>query len=87
MIDTPINLGQTKSMTGFEVPAQFATGKESGAIFGKDSGKKAVSRSDHQGLVDDGTVTGLIEKYLGGDPTKVPFVEVPAPATGATTGS
>jgi polar amino acid transport system substrate-binding protein len=87
MIDTPINLGQTKSMTGFEVPAQFATGEEYGAIFGKDTGKKAIFDPIIQGLVDDGTVTGLIEKYLGGDPTKVPFVEVPAPATGATTGS
>ena len=26
---------------------------------------------------DDGTITGLIVKYLGGDPSSVPFIEIP----------
>lgn len=77
VIDTPINLGQTKQMKGVYVPAQFKTGEEYGAIFGKDNGKKAVFDPIIKGLVDDGSVNKLIEKYLGGDPSKVPFVDVP----------
>ena len=78
MIDTPINLGQTKAMPDFDVPAQFATGEEYGAIFGKDNGKKAIYDPIIESLLNDGTVNGLIAKYLGGDPSKVPFVDVPA---------
>ncbi|HQV57105.1 MAG TPA: transporter substrate-binding domain-containing protein [Ilumatobacteraceae bacterium] len=78
MIDTAINLGQTKQMKGFSVPAQFKTGEEYGAIYGKDNGKKAIFDPILKGLVDDGTVNGLIAKYLGGDPSKVPFVDVPS---------
>ncbi len=79
VIDTPINLGQaTQSDGALEVVAQFTTGEEYGAIFGKDNGKKAVFDPILQGLIDDGTVNGLIAKYLGGDPSTVPVVEVPA---------
>lgn len=78
MIDTAINLGQTKQMKGFSVPAQFKTGEEYGAITGKGNGKKAIFDPIIQGLVDDGTVNELIAKYLGGDPSKVPFVDVPS---------
>jgi polar amino acid transport system substrate-binding protein len=79
MIDTPINLGQAAQSGGkLEVPAQFKTGEEYGAIFGKGTGKKAIFDPIIQGLIDDGSINALIAKYLGGDPTTVPFVDVPA---------
>ena len=79
LIDTPINLGQAAQSDGKqEVVAQFKTGEEYGAIYGKDNGKKAIFDPIIQGLIDDGTVNALIAKYLGGDPSTVPFVEVPA---------
>jgi polar amino acid transport system substrate-binding protein len=79
MIDTPINLGQAAQSGGaLEVVAQFKTGEEYGAIYGKDTGKKAILDPIIQGLIDDGTVNQLIAKYLGGDPSTVPFVDVPS---------
>jgi polar amino acid transport system substrate-binding protein len=79
MMDTPINLGQAAQSGGKqEVPAQFKTGEAYGAIFGKGSGKKEIFDPIIQGLIDDGSVNALIAKYLGGDPTTVPFVDVPA---------
>ena len=79
LIDTPINLGQAAQSGGkLEVVAQFKTGEEYGAVFGKDSGKKAIFDPLIQGLIDDGSVNKLIAKYLGGDPSTVPFVDVPA---------
>lgn len=79
MIDTPINLGQAAQSGGKqEVVGQVKTGEEYGAIFGKGNGKKAVFDPIIQGLIDDGTVNKLIAKYLGGDPSTVPFIEVPA---------
>ena len=78
MIDTPINLGQAAQSGGKEeVVAQFKTGEEYGAIFGKGSGKKEIFDPIIQGLIDDGSINALIAKYLGGDPSTVPFVEVP----------
>jgi polar amino acid transport system substrate-binding protein len=79
MIDTPINLGQAAQSGGKEeVVAQFKTGEEYGAIFGKGTGQKAIFDPIIQGFIDDGTVNKLIAKYLGGDPSTVPFVDVPA---------
>jgi polar amino acid transport system substrate-binding protein len=79
LMDTPINLGQAAQSGGKqEVVAQFKTGEEYGAIFGKDNGKKAIFDPIIQGLVDDGSINALIAKYLGGDPSTVPFVDVPA---------
>ena len=79
LIDTPINLGQAaQSGGGQEVVAQFSTGEEYGALYGKDNGKKAILDPVLQGLIDDGTVNALIAKYLGGDPSTVPVVAVPA---------
>jgi len=78
MIDTPINLGQAAQSGGKEeVVAQFKTGEAYGAIFGKGNGKKAIFDPIIQGLVDDGSVNALIAKYLGGDPSTVPFVDIP----------
>ena len=79
MIDTPINLGQAAQSGGKEeVVAQFKTGEAYGAIFGKGNGKKAIFDPIIQSLVDDGSINALIAKYLGGDPSTVPFVDVPA---------
>jgi polar amino acid transport system substrate-binding protein len=78
MIDTPIALGQADQSGGKqEVVAQFKTGEEYGAIFGKGNGKKAIFDPIMQGLIDDGSINALIAKYLGGDPSTVPFVEIP----------
>ncbi|MEO7370552.1 MAG: transporter substrate-binding domain-containing protein [Ilumatobacteraceae bacterium] len=78
LMDTPINLGQAAQSSGKqEVVAQFKTGEAYGAIFGKGDGKKAIFDPIIQGLIDDGSVNALIAKYLGGDPTTVPFVDVP----------
>lgn len=86
IIDTPINLGQAAQSKGtLEVVGQFKTGEEYGAIYGKGNGKKAIFDPILQGLLDDGTVTSLISKYLGGDPTTVPFIDVPVPATAGST--
>ena len=79
MIDTPINLGQAAQSSGKEeVVAQFKTGEEYGAIYGKGNGKKAIFDPIIQSLLDDGSINKLIAKYLGGDPATVPFVDVPA---------
>jgi polar amino acid transport system substrate-binding protein len=79
LIDTPINLGQAaQSSGGQEVVAQFSTGEEYGALYGKGNGKKAILDPIIQGLLDDGTVNALIAKYLGGDPSTVPVVAVGA---------
>lgn len=78
LIDTPINLGQaTQSGGKQEVVAQFKTGEEYGVIFGLGNGKKAIYDPIIQGLIDDGSINALIAKYLGGDPSTVPFVEIP----------
>jgi polar amino acid transport system substrate-binding protein len=77
VIDTPINLGQAAQSNGeLEVVAQFSTGEEYGAIYPKGSAKKAVFDEILKGFNDDGTVTALITKYLGGDPSTVPFIKV-----------
>jgi polar amino acid transport system substrate-binding protein len=79
VIDTPINLGQASTSGGkLEVVGQFKTGEEYGAIFGKGNGKKEIFDPIMQGLIDDGTVNALIAKYLGGDPSTVPFIDVPS---------
>ena len=78
VIDTAINLGEAKQSGGkLTVAAQFKTGEEYGAIFGKGNGKKAIFDPLLQALIDDGTVNTLLGKYLG-DPTTVPFIDVPA---------
>ena len=77
VIDTSINLGQAAQSDGkLEVPAQFKTGDEYGAIYPKGSDRKAIFDPIIKGLVDNGTVTALEKKYLGGDPSAVPYIQV-----------
>lgn len=77
VIDTPINLGQAAKSNGeLEVVGQIATGEEYGAIYPEASPKKQVFDGIIQGLLDDGTIAAYIAKYLGGDPSKVPFIEL-----------
>jgi len=79
LIDTPINLGQaTQSAGKLTVAAQFSTGEEYGAIYGKGNGKKQILDPIIQALINDGTVNELIAKYLGGDPSSVPVIAIPA---------
>ncbi|MEO6125806.1 MAG: ABC transporter substrate-binding protein [Ilumatobacteraceae bacterium] len=79
VIDTPINLGQASQSGGkLEVVAQIATGEEYGAIYPEGSPKKAIFDGIIKALVDDGSVNGYIAKYLGGDPSTVPFIKVGA---------
>jgi len=79
MIDTPINLGQAAQSGGkLEVVGQFKTGEEYGAVYSKGSAKKPIFDGIIQGLLDDGTINNLIAKYLGGDPSTVPFIDVPS---------
>jgi polar amino acid transport system substrate-binding protein len=78
VIDTPINLGQAAQSNGdLEVPAQIVTGEEYGAILPEGAPTRAIFDEIIKGLNDDGTVNGLIAKYLGGDPSKVAVIEVP----------
>ena len=78
VIDTPINLGQAaKSNGALEVVGQLSTGEEYGAIYPEGSAKKATFDGIITGLSSDGTIAGFIAKYLGGDPSKVPFIELP----------
>ncbi len=77
VIDTPISLGQAAVSDGaLAVVGQISTGEEYGAIYPKGSASGPVFDGIIQGLVDDGTVPGFIAKYLGGDPSTVPFIEV-----------
>ncbi|MFT3853994.1 MAG: ABC transporter substrate-binding protein [Ilumatobacteraceae bacterium] len=76
IIDTPINLGQAAQSGGeLEVVAQFKSGDEYGAIFPKDSDRKAIFDPIVETMVDDGTITALTLKYFKGDPASVPFIE------------
>jgi polar amino acid transport system substrate-binding protein len=86
VIDTPINLGQAAQSNGaLEVVGQISTGEEYGAIYPEGSAKKAIFDGIIQGLLDDGSIAGYIAKYLGGDPTTVPFIELPAVSSPSTT--
>ena len=76
IIDTPINLGQAAQSNGeLTVVGQFKTGDEYGAIFPKDSDRKAIFDPIIKDMVADGTITDLTVKYFKGDPAQVPFIE------------
>ena len=79
IIDTPINLGQAGLSGGkLKVVAQFKTGDQLGAVFPKGSGREKTFDPIIKELVDAGVIKDLSIKYFKGDPTAVPFMDVPA---------
>jgi polar amino acid transport system substrate-binding protein len=77
MMDTAINLGQAARSNGtLAVVAQFANEDYYGGIVPKGSTNLDAINAMLKQMEDDGTLTELIALNLGGDPTKVPFIEV-----------
>ena len=77
MMDTAINLGQAARSDGkLAVVAQFANEDYYGGIVPKGSTNLEAINALLKQMEDDGTMTELIALNLGGDPTKVPFIEV-----------
>jgi polar amino acid transport system substrate-binding protein len=82
LLDTSIVLGQAAEPgSPFEVVAQFKAGESYGGILPKGSPNREEIDEHLQDMLDDGTVTKLLDQYLepefGGDPTKVPYIEIP----------
>jgi polar amino acid transport system substrate-binding protein len=74
LLDTPIVLGAAKDNPDFEVVAQFKTGEQYGAVLAKDSPNLDAFNAALQSLIDDGTVSELLTKYFGADPTDIPVI-------------
>jgi polar amino acid transport system substrate-binding protein len=82
LLDTSIVLGQAAEPgSPFEVIAQFRAGESYGGILPKGSPNRDEIDEHLQAMLDDGTVARLLDQYLkpefGGDPTKVPYIELP----------
>lgn len=78
IMDTAINLGQAKASNGIlEVPAQFTNEDFYGGILPKGSTNVAAVNAAIKQMKDDGTLTKLTASELGGDPSAVPYVEIP----------
>ncbi|HEX9259570.1 MAG TPA: ABC transporter substrate-binding protein, partial [Acidimicrobiales bacterium] len=77
MMDTAIVLAEAAKSGGkLEVAGQFKTGESYGGILPKGSKNKTKIDEVIKGLETDGTLGKLAEKYLGGDPSKVPVIPV-----------
>lgn len=77
MMDTAIVLGQAAASDGkLEVAAQFLTGEEYGAILPKGSENTALFDKLLTELADDGSLGRFAQQWLGGDPTKIPVIDV-----------
>ncbi len=77
LLDTAIVLEQaSKSKGNFKVVGQFATGEEYGGILVKGSELLPDIDATITELKDEGFINDLIAKYLGGDPSTVPFIEL-----------
>ena len=73
ILDTAIVLEQAGRSNGlFSVVGQYRTGEEYGAIYPKGSASRTTLDRIMQALIADGTVGRLTDRYLGGDPAKVP---------------
>jgi polar amino acid transport system substrate-binding protein len=82
LLDTSIVLGQAAQPdSGFEVVAQFRSGEAYGALVPKGSGNLAEVNRLLAGMKQDGTLDRLVNQYLkpvlGGDPTKIPYIQIP----------
>jgi polar amino acid transport system substrate-binding protein len=76
LLDTPIVLGEAKSATQFEVVAQFKTGENYGGVVKKGSANLAAINATLAKLKDNGTLSALVTKYFGADPTNIPVIAV-----------
>jgi ABC-type amino acid transport substrate-binding protein len=74
LLDTPIVLGEAKDATQFEVVAQFKTGEHYGAVLKKGSPNKAAIDAAIKALQADGTLSTLLKKYFGADPSSIPTI-------------
>jgi polar amino acid transport system substrate-binding protein len=82
LLDTAIVLGQAAEPgSPFEVVAQFKSGEAYGGILPKGSPNREAIDEELQDMIDDGTTAELSDEFLkpelGGDPTKVPYIEIP----------
>jgi polar amino acid transport system substrate-binding protein len=82
LLDTAIVLGQAAEPgSPFEVVAQFKSGEAYGGILPKGSPNREAIDDHLQDMIDDGTTADLSDEFLkpelGGDPTKVPYIEIP----------
>jgi polar amino acid transport system substrate-binding protein len=82
LLDTAIVLGQAAEPgSPFEVVAQFKSGEAYGGILPKGSPNREAIDDHLQEMIDDGTTSDLSDEFLkpelGGDPTKVPYIEIP----------
>ncbi len=82
LLDTAIVLGQAAEPgSPFEVVAQFKSGEAYGGILPKGSPNREAIDEHLQDMIDDGTTADLSDEFLkpelGGDPTKVPYIEIP----------
>lgn len=80
MLDTAIVLQQAQESDGaFEVVGQFKTGESYGGIMPKGKNLKKKINKAIKAMEADGTLAALSEEFLapvlGGDPTKVPYLE------------
>jgi len=77
LLDTPIVLSQAGASKGlFKVVGQFATGEQYGGILVKGSDLLADIDEVITALEAEGFLGELADKNLGGDPTKVKFIEL-----------
>lgn len=82
LLDTAIVLGQAAEPgSPFEVVAQFKAGESYGGVLPKGSPNREAIDEHLEEMVDDGTTADLSDEFLkpefGGDPTKVPYIEIP----------
>jgi polar amino acid transport system substrate-binding protein len=82
LLDTAIVLGQAAEPgSPFEVVAQFKSGEAYGGLLPKGSPNREAIDEHLQEMIDDGTTAELSDEFLkpelGGDPTKVPYIEIP----------
>jgi polar amino acid transport system substrate-binding protein len=81
-LDTAIVLAEAKSTGGrLEVPGQYSTGEQYGAIYPKGSANEDALNQGIQTLIDDKVLDGLSQTYLGpafgADPNSVPVWDLP----------
>ncbi len=78
IMDTAINLGQSKSRNGaLAVPVQFHTGDVYAGIVTKGSKNLGALNAALKALTDTGVLAKLQPAEFGTDPAKIPYIAVP----------